>query len=232
MKVFQIVAKVFLLEQIKQQDALNVIASYLDSAMVSDSEWRNLHMENCYKDYCYSAFSPVEKDGVYKGDQLYSFKLRTVDERLAEFFLNRLPRIDTPVLKGLVCDVQIIPRRHITELYSLTPVIVKGSQNHYWRDELSFEEFENRLKINLIKKYQRLTGEKMNEEFELHTLIEFVNRKPIAVPYKNVKLLADKVQMQISDHTQAQDLAYMSLGTGLAEMNARGMGYVNFHFAE
>ena len=91
-------------------------------------------------------------------------------------------------------------------------------------------DFEKRLKENLIKKYNNLSDEKLDEDFELYTGLEFKNRKPIANEYKGIKLLGDKVSLNISENKTAQDLAYMCLGTGLLEMNARGYGFCNYRW--
>ena len=61
-------------------------------------------------------------------------------------------------------------------------------------------------------------------------MLEFLNQGPIVMEYKNVKLLGDKVRLQIADNDSAQKLAYMSLGTGLLEMNSRGAGFVNYRW--
>ena len=63
-------------------------------------------------------------------------------------------------------------------------------------------------------------------------MLEFLNEGPIVMEYKNVKLLGDKVRLQIADNDSAQKLAYMSLGTGLLEMNSRGAGFVNYRWLE
>ena len=99
-----------------------------------------------------------------------------------------------------------------------------------WKKCISFEQYEERLKSNLIKKYNRLTGEKMNEDFDLYRQIELKNHKPIAVPYKGRKLLGDKICLQAAENEQAQALLYMALGTGLGEMNARGCGFANYRY--
>ncbi len=95
---------------------------------------------------------------------------------------------------------------------------------------MSLSEFEERIKINLIKKYNKFTGEKIEENFDFYTSIEFKNKKPISVNYKNIKLLGDKLQLNIADDKLSQKIAYMALGTGLGENNSRGLGFVNFRY--
>ena len=70
----------------------------------------------------------------------------------------------------------------------------------------------------------------ITDDFELYTTLEFMNRLPVSVTYKNVKLLGDKIRLSIADNETAQNLAYMSLGTGLGEMNSRGAGFINYRW--
>ena len=122
-----------------------------------------------------------------------------------------------------------MPKKFISEIYTLTPVIIKTDKG-YWRDQISINEFERLLVENLIKKYNQYTGEKIDEDFQLYTSLTFMNRKPVKVEYKGIHLLGDKVNLKISDDVRAQELAYVLLGTGIGTMNARGYGYCNYRW--
>lgn len=230
MNVFQLYLKVFLMREIKQEYSLMEIASFIDEVLVKNPQWAKLHNENCYKNYCFNSFYKPEPDGKYRKEQVYQIMIRSVDRNLMQYLEENLPKHENASMKGLVCSVTIVKQRHIKALYSITPVVVKGPGQTYWRDEMDFAQFGQQIKVNLIKKYQGLLGGEINENIELFTLLELTNRTPIAIPYKSVKLLADKVQMQIADNLVAQQLAFMSLGTGAGTMNARGYGFVNAHF--
>lgn len=95
---------------------------------------------------------------------------------------------------------------------------------------MSLAEYEKRLKNNLVKKWNCFENDKIKEDFQLYTLLEFLNDKPIGMEYKNICLLGDKLRLQVSDNVAAQNLAYMSLGTGILEMNSRGYGFVNYRW--
>lgn len=230
MTVIEITIKIFLLNDLKQEHALSAIASYIDQVMLRNPDWEILHNENRYKYYTFSSLSPVEPNGVYRKENIYTFRIRTVNRELAQYLAEVLPNWNNALLKGLLSKLRIIPKQHITEVYSLTPVIVKGIDNHYWRDDLTFADFEKRLTVNLIKKYNSFLDTKINENFQLYTLIEITNRIPIGVPYKNIKLLADKIKIVASDNPMAQEIIYMALGTGICELNARGFGFLNYHY--
>ncbi len=109
------------------------------------------------------------------------------------------------------------------------PVILK-SDNGYWRPHQTLAEFEELLKVNLIKKWNYFHGEKIDENFQWYTMIEFLNKKPIAVKYKNIKLLGDKIRLTIADNKQAQDISYLALATGVGDLNGRGAGFVRYQW--
>ncbi|MBI6871972.1 CRISPR-associated endoribonuclease Cas6 [Clostridium aciditolerans] len=227
MKVYEISILVFLLEEINSTDVSSKISGFIDSGMAKVPELLEFHNENVYKNYCYNSFYPLEEDKKYKQGKTYTIQLRTINKNLADFFYTELVNHFNDSIKGLTAKVRIIPQRHIEKIYSITPVMLKNEEG-YWKGKLSLMDFERRLKENLIKKYNLAMKTKIDEDFQLYTNIEFMNQKPVAMNYKGRKLLGDKISINISDDEAAQDLAYMALGTGILEMNARGAGYVNF----
>ena len=229
MDVYEIKFKIFLLKDIKQEEALNEVASYIDGTLFLQEEMGQLHKRNEYKNYVFCSLYPVASDGVYKKENIYSIMLRTIDNKLADFFISKLPNYANKMMKGLTCEIKKIPRRPIERIYSLTPVILKDEEG-YWKQSISFEKFEERIKINLIKKYNTFTQTSIDENFQLHSMLTILNRGPIKLPYKGVSLLGDKLEIQAADNEFAQKLIYMSLGTGYGESNARGFGYMNYQW--
>lgn len=229
MNVFQIKLKIFLLKDLSIEDSQEIISAFIDEGLAKDKKLLEFHESNKFKGYCFDAPYPIEESKVYKKDTIYNLTIRTIDKELAEFFANKLVNEFNKNLKGLTSELRILPKKHIEKLYSITPVIMKNTDG-YWNGQVSLDEFERRLKVNLIKKYNSITGSKIDEDFQLYSTIEFKNKKPIATKYKNVKLLGDKISLNISENENAQKLAYMSLGTGIFEMNARGFGYVNYRW--
>lgn len=229
MKVYQIRMKIFLLEDIVINKIQEKITAFIDSGFKTDEKWLNFHEQNSYKNYCYDQLYPIEKDRVYKKGKIYILTIRTVNLELAKYF--KLVCVDnhTKEIKGLVAEIRVLPKKILETVYTLTPMIIK-TENGYWKETISFAEFEQRLKVNLIKKWNAYHQEKIDEDFDLYTVIELKNKKPIAMEYKNIKLLGDKVQIQVADNKRAQDLWYFALGVGLGEMNARGCGFLNYRW--
>lgn len=230
MRIYQIRLKLYFLTFIPADKVQEKLASFIDQSFGGIDELLQMHEENRFKGYCFDLPYPLEKDKVYKEGRIYTVTIRTVDPKLAKHFQEVCVNHYTQEMKGLTAEIRIIPERWIDCIYTLTPVILK-TDGGYWRKNMTLESFEERIKVNLIKKWNTLYGEKLREDFELYTLLEFMNEGPIVMEYKNIRLLGDKIRLQIADNETAQKLAYLSLGTGVAEMNSRGAGFVNYRWS-
>lgn len=229
MNVYEIYFKVYLLKDIELKEVKNEILRIIDITLGKTEETLSLHNKNIYKNYCFNSFYPLERDGLYKADTIYTITIRTIDRNLANYFNRRLPLAYTPSIRGLKTNMRTIPVKKITRLYSITPVVIKNDCG-YWRNVLSVESFERRLRENLIKKYNEFFNEKIDESFDFYTTMEMLNTMPIGSRYKERTLLGDKISIEVCDNEEAQKLAYIALGTGIGEMNARGFGYVGYKF--
>ena len=227
MKVYEIMLKVYLLEDITVLESQEKILKLIDNTLGKDKETLEFHNKNEFKNYCFNSFYPLERDGVYKEGKIYTITIRTVSKYLATFFNNKISFSYTPAIKALKTTMRVIPFKSIQRIYSITPIVIK-TDNGYWRNVISFTEFENRLKVNLIKKYNNIYNKKIDEDFQLYSSIELKNNMPVGSSYKGKKMLGDKISLEICNNESAQKLAYMALGTGMGEMNARGFGYMGF----
>lgn len=226
--VWSVRAKIFTIKDISFNEIQAKLAEYIDTSFAGQ-ELLDFHEANCYKQYCFSGLWPIEKDGVYKKDNIYTTTIRTVDKELAEHFLEKLKNHYTETIKGLTTEIKIVPKKIIGELYTLTSAITKSDQG-YWKNSMNLSQFEKRLFENAVKKYNQYAGDKMDESFQLYTNLTFLNKRPVSNNYKDIKLLGDKIHLQIADNKQAQNLAYFMLGSGMLEMNSRGYGYCNFRW--
>lgn len=229
MQVYQIRIKLYMLTDVALNRIQTNLTAFIDKGFLENEELLQMHEENRFKNYCYDLPYPVEKDKIYKKGKIYTVTVRTIDPKLAKYFQEVCVNSYTDEVKGLTSEIWIIPKKVIDFLYTLTPVILKDDKG-YWRKHMQLAEFENQLKVNLIKKWNTFTGEKLSEDFSLYTLLEFLNETPVPMEYKSIKLLGDKIRLQIADNETAQKLAYMALGTGLLSMNSRGAGYVNYRW--
>lgn len=217
------------MENLTKEEVTIELNKLIDTALMQTEEMQPLHISREYKFYCLSGFKKVELDGIYKKGNIYTFVLRTVDEKLAQYFKATLAQQYTKSLKALTVEAKVIKKRMIEKIYALTPVILK-TDTGYWKSKYSEEIFEKRIRENMIKKYNTFNNVKLDEDFEFFNHIKFDNQKPVAFRYKGVTLLGDKVTLEIATNDSAQQLAYLAIGSGLGEMNARGAGFVNFRY--
>ncbi|MCS4473108.1 CRISPR-associated endoribonuclease Cas6 [Clostridium botulinum] len=164
MKVYELTLKIFLLKDLTVDKSYEKLSELIDKSLCKDEELLILHNENKYKYYTFSLPYKLEKDKIYKAGNIYSVKIRTIDEKILENFKTELVNVYTSYIKALTIDVKVIPRKYISTIYSLTPVVIK-TDNGYWKGKLSLNEYEERIKENLIKKYNQFFSEKLMRIF-------------------------------------------------------------------
>ena len=230
MKVYEYKVKVKLKKELQYYEIAEKLSYFIDSVLVKDEIFTQYHSSSQYKGYVHDLLYPIEANSVYQLNKVYTMRIRLVQEDLVQYLMGKLAFHETQEIKGVGGEIKIIPKRTIQQLYSITPVILKTPGQGYWRGHMTLEEFEKRLKENLIKKYKYFTGNDIDKDFSLYDLIEFKNKVPVKSSYKNVSLLGDKISLELAQNKQAQELAYLALGVGLLENNSRGYGFVNFKY--
>lgn len=228
MLVYEIRMKLLLKKDIPYFEACEKIGQLINRALCKEPKYLSFHEElQDYKFYTFDSLYPIEKDGIYKHGMTYGVRLRTIKEDLAEFFLENLRHEETAFMRCNGIGIKIIPKKPIDTLLTITPVVIKNYFG-YWRGNMTVAEFEKRLTDNLMKKYKKITGKSLGEDFMLYNAIRFKNSKPIRVSYKGINLLGDKLEIVVAQNKKAQELFYMALGTGLLENNSSGCGFVNY----
>lgn len=227
--MFELSVKLFVLEELKSRETLYKLSRLIDTTLSKDKNFINFHNENEYKNYVFDSLYPLEKTKIYKKDKIYMFRIRTVDENLVSFLMDNLVNEYTKYFKVLTITKKVIPKKIIESVYSLTPLVLKFDCG-YWKNENTLEDVKKRITENIIKKYNSYEKTKVNEEFELFTTIKIKNEKPFSSKYKNISILGDKFEFEVSENEIAQKIIYFSLGTGLGEMNARGFGFINYRW--
>jgi CRISPR-associated endoribonuclease Cas6 len=234
MNIIEINVKVFTLQDITARETLEDLSRLMDKSFYRNKDLENFHEENTMKNYCFNSLYPLDvKTKMYKKGEVYNFQLRCIGDELKGHFLKFLSNEYTSKLKVLVCESKIIPKRPIERIYSITPVIVKmpGSDKIvYWRNGYTEEQFFEYIRTTSIKKYEVLTGESIDKNLKLFNYSKIDNKKPIAVDFKDKKLLGDKATLSIDTDSTAQNIAYMLLGTGVADMCPRGYGFMNYQY--
>lgn len=230
MKILSYEVKVYVLKDIPNALLMQKQCELIDTCYANDPVWSRWHQVNQFKNYSFSGCIPLEATKVYGEGKVYSFTLRTVNEELGQLFMSNLQNAYTPFLKVLTIQSRILPQVQLAKIYTLTPCMLK-TDHGYWRTIMNLDAFEKRLIENLIKKYNHITNTKIDEDFLFFSHIKFDNHKPVAVPYKNIKLLGDKITLMVEPNPSAQKLAYTALGCGLLEAGSRGFGFCGYKFA-
>lgn len=230
MKIYEYKVKIKLKQDLEYYQLVEKTSYYIDSILTEDNEFLLYHTGKQYKGYVHDLLYPIEDTGLYKKNKIYTMRIRMVEDRLVQYLMARLSFHETNEFQGVGGEIKIILKKDIQRIYSITPVILKNPGLGYWKSHMTLEEFEKRLKANLFKKYKFFTGNDIDENLPLYDLIEFKNKVPVKVPYKNIDLLGDKIVLEIAQNEQAQELAYFVLGVGLLENNSRGFGFVNFKY--
>ena len=212
--VYNLNCKAYLLQNIELINMLKEISHMVDVALCRTDTMRVFHEKNQFKNYSISGFKEIESDKKYKEGKIYSFAVRCINKEFAEFLCRQLPKSDTNTLKGLVCEYKVI--------------VVQIQEGGYWRNKIAIDEYERLLFENSVKKYNSITGDRLDENFKLYDTITFLNKVPIKTNYKSIQLLGDKIEMTINSDERAQAVAYMLLGTGMLLKNSRGYGFVNY----
>ena len=229
MVVYEITVKAFLLEDTPVSLVSGALAQYIDSYLVKDTHFAELHHKNAIKGYSFDMLSKIEKGmKVYKRDQIYQFRIRTVNQDLMSYLMEGIADHRTNAIKGLTRTVKQIPRKPIASVWTLTPYIFKTSKG-YWRDCMGFEEFEQALCASLIHQYESYTSEEVEKNVALYDQIELKSKCAIGVSYKGITLLGDKIAMQVSDNETAQKIFYFTLANAIG-MGPRGQGFLGLRF--
>ncbi|MDO5410288.1 MAG: CRISPR-associated endoribonuclease Cas6 [Lachnospiraceae bacterium] len=229
MLVFEYQCRISFGKNILYESAAEKIAGFIDSALALKPEYLEFHQSKEYKYYCFDLPYPFEKGKVYEEKKVYTVRIRTVKQELAEYFLMKLPYHSGSGVYGHGGELKIIPRKILETVYSLTPVVLKTEQG-YWRNNMTMQEYERRLKENLVKKYNQFTGNRLDEDFQLYELMEIRNQKPVKIYYKGITLLGEKLSFVTAKNASAQEIWYFALGTGIAENNSRGCGFLNYRY--
>lgn len=216
MEVYEAIFTTYIKRDIYYQNVQAEIGRFINKSMLLDEGLKELHKEVEYKPYSYSGLYPVEfKTKRYKGGNVYVFRIRSISENFIEKLNQCLKKTYDTGLQIISSEIISKKLDIIHEMYSITPVIVTKN-NSPWLQNDDLDLFIERLTVNLVKKYRKFIGEDILEENFIQAL-EFTNKKPIVTNYKNIKLLGNKVKMEIKPDENSQKLAQVAYALALGE---------------
>jgi CRISPR-associated endoribonuclease Cas6 len=202
--------------------------------MAQDAVLKELHeKERTFKHYSFGSFYPIEKERVYKKGNSYEFRLRSPNESFIDTLSKTLRQnIDNPHFLIVEVNKKMVKQFFISELYSVTPVIVTVDRNRFWAKEDELIILYKQLQDNLEKKYFYLYKEKLKPIENFIQFLEFKNKSfqtiQINKTYKSgekVKFFGNKFRIVPHEDETSQKLAFLALSCGLGEKNSFGGGF-------
>lgn len=222
MQYYNIKVAVLLKNDTQAFENYEKISKLISASMLKDQALKQLHEENRYKNYVFCNLYPIEKDGVYKAGNIYTFQIRTIDFKLGLKIKQVLNNFQNEEFKVIVSDIESSTQRKINTLATLTPAIITSDKGDYLINN-DMQLVKERILANAQKKYNQLYNEKIDMDFIKS--IKQTNNKPIKIPYKNINILGYKFEIEVKDDPISQNLAYLILSVGLLEKNAEGFGF-------
>jgi len=232
MKYFELTCTAYIKSDIGFKESFEIISKYISFSMAQKDALKALHAKLGFKHYSFANFYPIEKEKVYKKGNTYQFVLRSVDETFIEN-LSRVLRQNIDNSNFLVIDThkRVVKQFFISELYSVTPVIVSIENGLFWTMEKDGDimKLQKQLHDNLEKKYQSFYGEALKSEQNFIQLLEVKNRVPqniqISKNGKGIRLFGNKFRIVPNEDEVSQKLAFLALSCGLGEKNSFGGGF-------
>lgn len=222
MQYYNIKVAVLLKNDTQAFENYEKISKLISASMLKDQALKQLHEENRYKNYVFCNLYPIEKDGIYKAGNIYTFQIRTIDFKLGLKIKQVLNNFQNEEFKVIVSDLETSTQRKINTLATVTPAIITSDKGDYLINN-DMQLVKKRILANAQKKYNQLYNEKIDMDFIKS--IKQTNNKPIKIPYKNINILGYKFEIEVKDDPISQNLAYLILSVGLLEKNAEGFGF-------
>ncbi|WP_315074474.1 CRISPR-associated endoribonuclease Cas6 [uncultured Clostridium sp.] len=223
MTIKELTILVKLKKTVKYQDIPELLTSVLNSCFLQSNKYKELHESHHFKYYCFSCLYPTEKSGAYLANEIYSFKLRTLNFELADMFTSGLINYPNDLFILLNIDTSIKNQLYpIKSLYTVTPaVITEGNRN--W-DKKELNDVKKKIIRNTTRKYKYFMGLNI-DDYEFIEEVKMLNTIPIVFNYKGGKLLSNKFLITLKQDRFSQELAFMLLGAGLLEKNSLSFGF-------
>ncbi|WP_251862247.1 CRISPR-associated endoribonuclease Cas6 [Clostridium sp. Marseille-Q2269] len=227
MRFIELTITVMLKKHINFQDCGYIIGKNINKSMLLDKDLKEIHPKRQYKHYVFNSFYPIERDKFYKKDRLYIFRIRSLSDEFINKIDTCLCNLKSDDFNVISTSKKYIEKIHIKELYTQTPLIITIDDKPWLQIDGDVDLFKSRIEDNLEKKYKDFFNGDIDIKGNFIKSVEFKNRKPMHYNYKNgIKLLANKVSIQIEDNEEAQKVAFLARAVGLGEKNsAMGAGF-------
>ena len=231
-KYKELTIKVYLYKDIKVKDSYEKISRLLNYIMEKDKTLSEKHtIYSKFKGYSFSGMYPIEKDGIYKMNEIYQITLRAYDD----CFANTLQEVATGEENEDMCiitiDSELCSSKEIIEMYTITPAVAsimtpKG-KTVSWNTNMA-QDIEEIIFKNLLKKYNFINGTNvLTTKEDVIESVDIVSKCAIVINYKGHKILGYKYKIVFKQNNIAQEIANCANVLGVLTKNSTlGCGFV------
>jgi CRISPR-associated endoribonuclease Cas6 len=236
MKYYELKCTAYLKKDISFQDSFETISKYISYSMAQTNTLKELHNKNHFKYYTFDSFYPIEKIKIYKQGYTYLFNIRSLNEKLIDTLSKTLrENINNPNLLIVETHKKTIKQFYITQLYSVTPVIISLANKRFWTKEDDLMLLQKQLQNNLERKYQDFYNKNIKSSQGFIQLFELKNHRLQTIKITKTdkqtkkvtsfKFYGNKFMIVPNEDEVSQKLAFIALACGLGEKNSFGGGF-------
>lgn len=223
MRCFNLKITVLLKQSINNDELYEKISDFVAYSMIKDKTLKELHKKNTFKNYVFCNLYPIQKDGIYKENNIYFFDLRGLEFEKIMKLKQVIQNSENQFFKTVQINLQTFNQIKINKLVTLTPSIITTPKGDYdIKNDIKL--VRNRIIANAQKKYKNIYNTEI-DDVDFIKEIKQINMKPITIPYKNINMLGNKFEIEVKEDDMSQSLAYLILSIGLLEKNSLGLGF-------
>ncbi len=222
MNCFNLKITLLLKQDLINGEAYEKISNLISYAMLKDKTLKDIHEKNAFKNYVFCSLYPIQKDGIYKESNIYSFDLRGLEFTKIMKLKQVMSELENDYFKIIQINLQNYEQIKINKLVTLTPAIITTEKGDYdIKDDMDL--VKKRILANIQKKYKSIYNTQVDIDFIKS--IKKTNNKPIKIPYKNINILGNKFEIEVKEDPMSQNLAYLAVSVGILEKNSLGCGF-------
>ena len=228
--ICEVTLKVLFKKDISAKESLYRFSRLLNFSFSRKEELCQMHQAREFKKYCFDNPYPLEPTKIYKENNIYSIRIRTIDDKLFNYFWTEMPGFENDDFRIVAAYGDIVPQRPLESIRSITPAIIK-TESGYWENTQGVDFFLNALNGNMLRKYEFFTGEKI-ERNKVFFFDANLQEKPCTILYKKALLFGNKLELLIKEDQLSQNIAHLALGVGICENNTAGTGFMEYQWVK
>lgn len=238
MKYYELKINSYIKKNMHYKGLPEYLSNLINYCMLQDDKLEKLHNSRGLKGYVFSALTPFERNGVYKQNNIYEFTIRSISLDILKRLQIKIKNVNNDEMAIVTTSLSTWKQKCIESLYTYTPAVLTlkedevseelkkiKSSSKYWVRGCSKKVLIDRIEKNMIKKYNFFTGNNV-QKISVVSNIQVLNEHPILIKYKGANIISNKFLVNIENNKLAQDIAFITLATGLLEKGSSvGCGF-------